>query len=107
MITPDDFSGRPYVGGLNQLGHTAAGAAMLWLFLWVLPMWWAVMVAGGLILALEVYQLKFMGAKGKDYAADLLYWYAGVACWGVWPEHLPPLLMAAFVIEYVRIKWRT
>lgn len=87
------------------MGHTAGGAAMLWLFIWVLPMFWAALVAGGLILAIEVYQLRRMGAGVRDYAADLFYWFCGVGCWGMWPEHLPPLMMAAFLAEYMRVKW--
>ena len=85
--------------------HAAGGAAAHWLSLWWLPLTWAAMAAGAAILALEWWQLRGMGAKGKDYAADLLYWFAGVAVWGQWPEHLPPVLVAAFCVEYVRVRW--
>jgi len=81
LFAPDDFAGRPYVAGLNQGGHVALGASIAGVLTTVFPVWAAVTIAGGGILAWEAWQLLRKGATRADYRADLAYWWAGVAGW--------------------------
>jgi hypothetical protein len=113
IFEPDDFADRPYVGGLNQMGHATLGAALVGVLAFALHPSLA-LVAGGLaIIALEGWQLHKRGATLADYWIDLCYWLTGGAFWaGVLLVHdLPPVVQLAplwacliFVLEYVRIK---
>jgi hypothetical protein len=113
MFDPDDFSDRPYEGGLNQMGHVTLGAALVSPLMAFLPVWGAVLGAGGIALAWEVFQLRYRGAVRPDYIADVAYWLSGVWIWAgaihsgaasAWAAYFPCILIGAFCIEAIRIK---
>lgn len=100
IFAPDDFAGRPYVGGLNQAGHIVAGAAIAS----VAPL----AVALALILAWEGWQFWKRGATKADFRIDAAYWLIGAVAWSYAvstgnPVYAPVLPIAAFVLEYARI----
>ena len=100
IFDPDDFAGRPYEAGLNQLGHALLGAALAAF----LPLGLAVVG----IVSWELWQRKRRGATALDFFFDLLYWLGGVGAWQLLGDPaaryflLVPL--ACFALEYVRVK---
>ena len=112
LIKPDDFAGRPYVGGLNQLGHVVAGAAAFAIAALVFPFWVAFAVSVVGILAIELSQFLKLNATAPDLLRDTVFWGVGVGGWaaatacnfaGWWVDDLPIVPVVAFFIEYARI----
>jgi len=113
VFDPDNFAERPYEGGLNQMGHVTLGAALVAPLAVFLPVWWAVLGAGGVAVSWEAYQLHRKGALRSDYAVDLFYWLLGVWIWAgaihsgavtSWAVFFPVMLIGCFCAEYTRIK---
>lgn len=107
LSRPQDFAGNPVGGGLNQMGHVIAGAALAA----VLPL--PVVLLG--VLIWEVWQFKERGATANDLRLDVLYWSVGAVGWSVsiaegfvtgFPVYAPVVAVVAFVAEAVRIEWR-
>lgn len=108
VFGPDDFANRPYDGANNQTLHAMLGAAMVGIAAQGLPLFWAVLVAGGVIIAWEARQLVRRGATRRDYAADLAYWLAGAGIWASAirfgaTEYALGVLFLAWAVEYKRI----
>ena len=112
VFDPDDFSGQPYVGGMNQALHFVFGAALLgqasyWT---ALSMFWCVLASGAGYVAWESYQLKRKGATKADYWADLAYWMSGTAAcafaifYHMDPRPLVAMPLVVWVIEYTRLR---
>lgn len=97
IFDPDNFEGRPYVGGLNQLGHVIAGAALVAVF--GLP------VSVFLIVVWEFWQLYARGADKLDFKIDLIYWLLGALTWGLGWVMWPLIPIGAFIMEYLRIRY--
>ncbi len=114
LFDPDDFSGRPYEGGMNQALHHEGGKAILGAILFLFPfttMFWAILAAGIVVVLWEWWQLKERDAKPLDYMFDLIYWFSGIAYWAVLmqtdSEYVtisPVSTMLVWVIEYTRIR---
>lgn len=109
IFAPDDFAGRPYEGANNQAMHCVFGAAIVGVLLFAaLPVWLAVSIALGVILAWEAHQLLRRGATRADYRADLFYWWAGVIAWA-WLHSselvvLSPIVpLVLWLVEYRRL----
>lgn len=115
LFDPDDFSGRPYEGGMNQALHFVFGAALLGVthFLTGLPIFWSVIISGFSIVVWEAHQLLRRNAALMDYVFDLIYWLSGLAAWafaihmGLISGYAEIFLVApllVWVIEYTRIR---
>lgn len=116
LRTPDDFAGRPYVGGANQGLHAVLGAALVGVPLYAgASLFWAVLCGLGGALAWEAWQYLRRGALRPDYWRDLAYWASGGVAMGLAYNAgvitgtglLSPLVpIAAFIIEFARITWK-
>ena len=115
VFDPDNFDGRPYVGGLNQMGHVVFAAALVGVFALPFDWLWALVCATSLFLSWETYQALCKGAGILDFKADLSYWSAGAVAWSAltWAGYVsgiahlfPTFALCAWVVEYVRIKRR-
>lgn len=113
MFDPDNFEGRPYGGGTNQLGHVTFGAAIAGALLIGFGLLLGVILAIALVVGWELWQRRYRGATLLDMKADLAYWLTGVIswgaiCWAVGPAWYlalwPWVPCAAFVVEYIRIE---
>lgn len=81
LLDPETFIDRPYVAGLNQGGHTLAGAALVTAVSLVMHARDALALALLLSLAFEVWQLRKKQAAGWDAALDLFFWWLGALVW--------------------------
>lgn len=84
LLTPDDYTDRPYVAGLNQIGHAILGASLALFLGWY---------AGLLIIAWEGWQLKRRGGLRSDYWGDLSFWLMGVSLYS-WVYFMPLTIVA-------------
>ena len=111
LLEPDDFQDRPYVGGLNQMGHFGVGAAAAAAAVLLgASVFWSILIVGLFFIAWEAYQLKRRNASLKDYAYDLAYWLCGAGCWQVLLYHdshelFPIALPVIWTIEYTRLSF--
>jgi len=87
LLKPDDFKGRPYEGGLNQIGHMVLGGAFA-VFLGY--------YAGFAIIAIEAWQYHKRKALKSDYWADLSFWGIGVFLYQ-WQYFLPLVAVLGFL----------
>jgi hypothetical protein len=78
LLSPDDFKDRPYVAGLNQIGHAVLGGALMVVASIFMPLIPATILVGLGIIAWEAYQLKRMAGLKSDYWGDLLFWAIGL-----------------------------
>lgn len=85
FFSPDDFKDRPYVGGLNQMGHVVFGAAL------------EVVVGGWVgmffILSWEIYQFSRLSSLKSDTRIDSCFWLLGLYIGGA--VYLPVVAVAA------------
>lgn len=79
IFDPDDFRGRPYTAGLNQMGHVVFGAALVVLFGYV--------GAVAAFLAWETYQYKYRNGRFSDCVQDTVFW--GIGVWMQGSEYMP------------------
>lgn len=115
MFDPDDFYDRPYVGGLNQLGHAGSGAALIGPLSMIFAMSSATLLAFAAVFAWEARQYLVRGATWQDCVADFIYWSAGIASWGLLIHYglvngygvlWPVLLLLVWLTEYIRLSLR-
>ena len=114
VFDPDDFSGRPYVGGMNQALHHVFGSALVgWAKYCVTDDPWLCLAAACLAFtSWEVYQRIFKGATRPDFIADMCYWASGAVTWSVLisAEKIngvgvlyPVGVLMVWVVEYTRL----
>ena len=114
VFDPDDFSGRPYVGGMNQALHHVFGRAIIGqaTYWFSMPVFWAVLISGIGYVIWEGWQLKFRGASMPDYWADLVYWMSGTAVgaliylYGLQQDLFWSVPLVIWFIEYKRLSLR-
>lgn len=70
ILIPDDFHDRPYLAGLNQIGHMAFGGALMMAF--------GVYAACLAVAAIELFQFYKLGASRKDCYQDTAFWAIGM-----------------------------
>ena len=115
IFDPEDFRGRPYVGGLNQMGHHVFGAALIgWSNYCITDnLWICLAIAYTLFGGWEIHQRLFKGATRADFIADLLYWSSGALVWAALIAYekiigsgvmFPTIPLCAWVIEYTRLR---
>ena len=114
VFDPDDFAGRPYVGGMNQALHHVFGSALVgWANYCVTDdIWWCLAIAFAIFTGWELYQRLFKGATRPDFIADTVYWASGAVVWAVLISYskvqgsgvmYPTVALMIWVIEYTRL----
>lgn len=115
IFAPDDFAGRPYVGGMNQALHHVFGSALVGWSHYIVTnnIWLCLAIAMSLFGTWELYQRLFKGATRKDFIADLLYWTSGAITWALLIGYdlisgagvmYPTFALCIWVIEYTRLQ---
>lgn len=97
LLDPETFVDQPYVAGLNQGGHVAAGAALVALAT-LLPLPLSPYTIAALVFgSLELWQFTRRSGQLWDGVADLVFWCIGAT---VWSEAIGEGHVAGWVIFY-------
>lgn len=112
VFRSDDFEGRPYEAGLNQLGHCCFGGALFLIAQELTSQFWALLIVGLGTVFWEAYQRRYQQASLVDYVMDLCYWISGVFGLAVLMHnalgsYFAVLPIVCFVVEYDRIAKRS